>query len=85
MLYSRRMNDNHESPPGNSRLAANLRAERSRRDLSQKQLSTISNISRVSIANIERGHNTAPRITTIQSLADALGVQVTALIGESAQ
>ena len=44
-------------------------------NLSQAQLAEAAGISRVGLANIERGES-APRLATAQALSDALGVPV---------
>ena len=60
--------------------AANLRALRIARVLTQAKLAERSGVSRVRICSIERG-GWNPRIGTAQGLAEALGVPVGKLIG----
>jgi transcriptional regulator with XRE-family HTH domain len=55
------------------RFAANLRASRSRRELTQEQLAHASGVTSGEISRMERGVR-EPRITTLVRLADALEV-----------
>lgn len=66
-----------------SDVAANLRAERARARLSQKELALLAGVSQVTIHHIECGH-TAPKTSTVISIARALGVPPSKLISELA-
>lgn len=61
-------------------IASTIRAERARKDWSQEELAAKSGVSRVHIGRIERGETTNPTHSTLRSLADALGVSVSALV-----
>lgn len=54
----------------------NLSEIRKAKGLTQKELAKKSGVSRVTIANIERGAVTNLKISTMLSLANALGVTV---------
>lgn len=62
------------------KFAANLRAERARRDMSQEELADASGVSVASIVMYESG-DTGPLLKSAVSLASALGVTVNDLIG----
>lgn len=63
-------------------LIENLRRLRVQRDLSQEELANKAGISRLAYSNIETG-KAEPRSSTLQSIADALGVPLLDLITES--
>jgi transcriptional regulator with XRE-family HTH domain/SAM-dependent methyltransferase len=67
-----------------SSVGQNVAAIRRRRGLTLEGLSQLSSVSRASISAIENGADN-PRIQTLWSLADALGVDFSTLIGECAR
>ena len=60
--------------------AANLRAERGRKDLSQEQLANICGISQMTISSYEN-EASVPTVDRIADIADALGVSPNELLG----
>jgi transcriptional regulator with XRE-family HTH domain len=69
------------SEPPAARIAANLRALRSRRDMSLVTLAERSGVARATLTKIEAGRGN-PTIDTLYALADALGAALGDLIGE---
>jgi len=55
-------------------LAANLKAIRKERSLSQLELAIRSEVSLGTVAGIEQGHNDDVKLSTIRALARGLGV-----------
>jgi transcriptional regulator with XRE-family HTH domain len=74
--YSSRMTE----PPA-ARIAANLRALRTRRDMSLVTLAERSGVARATLTKIEAGRGN-PTIDTLYALADALGVALSDLLVE---
>lgn len=68
-----------------SGLGQRLQEARRTAGLTQQSLCQLANISYSTLAKIERGAIKAPSIFTIQSLTDALGISLDALMGKSAQ
>ena len=64
-------------------LPANLRAERARRNLSRHELARRANVSPSSIEFIESGRTTNPKLSTIQRIAEAMGLSVDSLVPSS--
>jgi transcriptional regulator with XRE-family HTH domain len=60
-------------------LAANIRAERSRKRLTQAELAAAAGLSPTYLHRIERGR-AQPTVGRVQDLADALGVPISALV-----
>ena len=60
-------------------MAKQLRTLRDKRNLSQRQLAALSGVSREYIARIELGQHD-PTLSTLEKLAKALRVKVSALI-----
>ncbi|WHM22418.1 helix-turn-helix transcriptional regulator [Bacillus subtilis] len=58
-----------------------IKAIRKERKLTQVQLADKANLSRSYLADIERDRYN-PSLSTLESVADALGVQVSAIVGE---
>lgn len=65
-------------------LADNLKFLRDREYLSQTLLAALSGVDQALICQIETGFNTNPKLVTLTSLAGALSVTVSELIGETA-
>jgi transcriptional regulator with XRE-family HTH domain len=65
-----------------ARLGAAVKTCRARRDLTQEQLAERSGLSYKFIGEIERG-GANPTVTTLGRLADALGVSVASLLGDT--
>ena len=68
-----------------SGLGQRLQEARRTAGLTQQSLCQLANISYSTLAKIERGAIKAPSIFTIQSLTDALGISLDALMGKPAQ
>lgn len=51
-----------------------VREARERKRLTQEQLAAESGIDQSTISDLETGRHTNPRLTTVQRLADALGI-----------
>jgi transcriptional regulator with XRE-family HTH domain len=62
------------------RLADTLRYERRKAKLSQLELAKRSGVGPASVARLESGEITDPRISTLRKLADALGVDARDLL-----
>jgi transcriptional regulator with XRE-family HTH domain len=62
-----------------TRVAFNIRCLREQQGLSQEKLSFLAGLHRVYIGQIERGEK-SPTLTTLQKIADALGVEVRQLL-----
>jgi transcriptional regulator with XRE-family HTH domain len=60
-------------------MAKRIREWRAKRGLSQRELATLSTVSREYIARIELGQHD-PTLSTLEKLAKALGVKVSKLI-----
>ena len=61
-----------------------LRVLREQKGLSQRALAAASNLSPNALSQIERG-NVSPSVSTLNQLADALGVPITAFFGDRLQ
>ena len=60
-------------------LAANLRAQRQRQNLSQEELAHRAGITRLAVSQLERGL-VQPRPPTLRKLAEALGIKPASLL-----
>ena len=65
-------------------IGSRIRAARKAAGLSQEELARRADLSLNGFADIERGHIKDPHYSTLVSLADALGVSVSELMGEAA-
>jgi transcriptional regulator with XRE-family HTH domain len=65
-------------------LSENMRAIRKEKGLTQHELAELANLSRSYIADVERKRYN-PSFESIQAIANALGVKVSKLIGESTE
>lgn len=63
-------------------LARRIKRERKRLGINQRDLADLARLGRGTILNIERGH-VVPRLDAVCMIADALGVTVGELLGES--
>jgi transcriptional regulator with XRE-family HTH domain len=72
-----------EAEPG-AHIGRNVRVARERKLFSRKDLAERSGVSLAGIDNLERGLSARPRRGTIEKLADALDVDVDALVEEAA-
>jgi transcriptional regulator with XRE-family HTH domain len=61
-------------------LALNLRRLRERRRLSQRRLAALAGVSRPTIANIELSRYGSTQTSTLEALAEALGVKMETLL-----
>lgn len=66
-----------------TRFGQNVRAARTARGLTQRQLGAAVGLARASIANVEAGRQDPP-LTKLAGFAQALGVEVAALLGTEA-
>lgn len=62
-------------------LAENIKRSRKRKGLTQEKLARLADISNNTLVKIEMGMAKEPTITTIQKLADALGISIDELVG----
>jgi transcriptional regulator with XRE-family HTH domain len=65
-------------------LAERVRTYRTAAGLSQQSLAVQAGLSMSLVSQIEQGMNTDPRLSTLTSLARALGVRLSELVGENA-
>ena len=65
--------------PNKKLLCNHIRLLRSKRHLTIDELATIAGMDKGSLSKLERGL-TSPRFSTLQRVADALGVRVTRLL-----
>lgn len=68
-----------------STLRTRLRDARRDRGLTQEQLAEMAGISRDIISKLERGNRTTARITTLTSIANALDIELSDLLGKREQ
>lgn len=66
----------------NNRVGFNVRRLRVRQLMSQERLAKLSGIERAYLSRLERGVEKNPTLTTLQRLADTLGVDVADLLAE---
>ncbi len=62
-----------------SKLAAKLRTERAKRNISQEKLAALSDVSLLTVGTIERESN-SPSLETLAKIADGLGVKLCDLL-----
>lgn len=66
-----------------STIAKNLKLLKKKKGLSQSDLCKKANLAYHTIAKIEAGSTTDPRISTLKKIADALNVSIDTLIGKN--
>ncbi len=79
--YHEGMGTSKEASP----LAERLKKIREKAGMSQQDLAVKAGLSISSVSQIEQGKKPDPRVSTIQALASALGVDCTALVGQGSK